>query len=564
MQVADIKCFCKGTNTGEFLQKGEYEGALSSLDGFKSSLDSTKEGVENELSSGGLNASALNFSGFSPLFEMGYQASKNVDLAQSSIDELKSCIEDDANVHLTNEWGKYYQEVHKCTEEKKQAMESAQSAYNSVVNNKDSSQSAINSAASALASAKEDYEKHKEELANATGKYESFAGSGSAAKALDIDFVEASKTGNYVDINTGEPISSLDIPDSVKQTDYYTVTGYDFWCQSGDEMVWAAGTNQRAVADIWKAQGSRFKNGIAVINVDGVDRYLVATASSLGTVGDMINCTLADGTVVPCIIADQKSSGDSNYTTYGHDNGQGSVNVLEMEVQRSKYLENGGSVTTSSWGLDWDSSSPVKHVDNYGSIVGNNDHTFSSEAGAGIGGVATAGVSSEYKSLSSMSQANNRTAETTSVKAKTRTFRGGSSGAVQDAIDWGLSIANDDSYGYSQNRGDHEYDCSSLAIAMYENAGVDCGGATYTGNMRECMTSTGNFEWIPGDPDPSTLQPGDIVLDESSHTEIYIGDGKLLGAHDNFSGGAGDPSGEEIDVGDYYSHPWNGVLRYKG
>lgn len=563
MQVADIKCFCKGTDTGEFLKPDEYQSVLSSLDDFKTNLDSTKTTVDGELSSGGLNASALNFSGFSPLFEMGYQASKNVDLATSSIDEVKSSIEDDANVHLTNEWGKFYQEVHKCTEEKKKAMESAKSNYEKVSSNKDSTESQIASAKSAYNSAKEDYENHKEKEAEASGKYESYAGSGSAASALSIDFVEASKTGNYVDINTGEPVSELDIPDSVKQSDYYTVTGYDFWCQSGDEMVWSAGTNQRAVSDLWKAQGSRFKHGIAVINVDGVDRYLVATASTLGEVGDMINCTLADGTVVPCIVADQKSSGDSNYTKYGHAQSNGTVNVLEMEVQRSAYLEN-GNVTTKSYGLEWDSSSPVAHVDNYGSVLGNNNHTFSSDEGAAIGGAAAGGVSSQYKSLNSMSQANKRTAETTSVKAKTRTFKGGSSGVVQDAIDWGLGIANDDSYGYSQNRGDHEYDCSSLAIAMYKNAGVDVGGATYTGNMRECMTSTGNFEWIPGDPDPSTLQPGDIVLDESSHTEIYIGDGKLLGAHDNFSGGAGDPSGEEIDVGNYYSHPWDGVLRYKG
>ena len=563
MQVRDIKCFCKGTNTSNFLQKSEYEGVISTLSDFKTNFSSTKSAVEAELSTGGLNASALNFNGFSPLFEMGYQASNNVDLAQESLEEVKKCIENDANIHLTNEWGQYYQEVSKCLQEKAKEKQDAYDDYQELTKSKKATDEDIQAAYDKYSTAKDAYDQHEEELKVATKNYESYAGSGAAANAMDINFVEASETGNYVDINTGEPVSTLDIPESVRQTNYYTVTGYDYWCDTGDEMVWSAGTNQRAVSDIWKAQGSRFKNGIAVINVDGIDRYLIATATSLGIVGDMINLTLADGSTVPCIIADQKSSGDSNYTEYGHGQGDGTVNVIEMEVQRSAYLER-GNVTTSSYGLEWDSNSPVRHVDNYGSIVGDTNHTFSSEEGASITGTSPSGISSEYTSLNQISQANSRTAETTSVHAKTRTFRGLGGATVQEAIDWGMGIANDDSYGYSQDRGDHEYDCSSLAISMYKNAGVDVGGATYTGNMRECMTSTGNFEWIPGDPDVNTLQPGDIVLDEDSHTEVYIGDGQLLGAHDNYSGGAGDPSGREINTRDYYSHPWDGVLRYIG
>ena len=123
MKVTDIKCFCKGTSTGDFLKKSEYSDILTNLDTFKNNVESTKTTVDSELKDGGLSAVALNFSGFSPLFEMGYQASKNIETATSSVDEVKSSIEADANQHLTNEWGKYYQEVYKCTEEKKQAME---------------------------------------------------------------------------------------------------------------------------------------------------------------------------------------------------------------------------------------------------------------------------------------------------------------------------------------------------------------------------------------------------------------------------------------------------------
>ena len=36
-------------------------------------------------------------------------------------------------------------------------------------------------------------------------------------------------------------------------------------------------------------------------------------------------------------------------------------------------------------------------------------------------------------------------------------------------------------------------DCSSGVISSYEAAGISCGGATYTGDMKSCMLSTGNF-----------------------------------------------------------------------
>ena len=162
-------------------------------------------------------------------------------------------------------------------------------------------------------------------------------------------------------------LSSVTIPDNIKQAGY-TVTGYDYWIKTGKKMVWASGTNQRKVSEIWQQQGSRFKNGIAVVNVNGQDRYLIAVAKTFGKVGDSVTVNLANGTKVPCIIADQKSSHDPNYTQYGHGRSSGSVNVLEFEVQRSTFKQN-GNPTTSKWGLDWDSSSKVRSIDNNGTIL---------------------------------------------------------------------------------------------------------------------------------------------------------------------------------------------------
>ncbi len=143
-----------------------------------------------------------------------------------------------------------------------------------------------------------------------------------------------------------------------------------------------------------------------------------------------------------------------------------------------------------------------------------------------------------------------------------------SSEMVRGAIDWALGIADDDNHGYSQatRYGNPNYDCSSLVISAWDAAGVPVkdAGATYTGDMREAFLSTGQFEWIPGDPDVNSLQPGDVLLSESSHTEMYIGNGKNVGAHYDADGMNGDSSGSEISVGNYYSHPWDGVLRYIG
>ena len=120
--------------------------------------------------------------------------------------------------------------------------------------------------------------------------------------------------------------------------------------------------------EAWVADGARYKNGIAVLNVNGTDHYLIATAKSLGTVGDNIDVNFENGQTIPCIIADAKSTNDSNYTTYGHGRSDGSVNILEFEVDRNVYNST-GNPKTSTWGLEWDSSSDVSTVDNYGTIL---------------------------------------------------------------------------------------------------------------------------------------------------------------------------------------------------
>ena len=142
----------------------------------------------------------------------------------------------------------------------------------------------------------------------------------------------------------------------------------------------------------------------------------------------------------------------------------------------------------------------------------------------------------------------------------------GGSGSVENAVNWMLSIANDDTHGYSQaNRwGTPDYDCSSFVITAFEQAGVllKTNGATYTGNMKSVALKTG-FELVNWNNDINNLKRGDILLNEATHTACYIGGGKIVHASsDRGNPQAGDQTGTEIYVANYYNKPWDCVLRY--
>lgn len=152
------------------------------------------------------------------------------------------------------------------------------------------------------------------------------------------------------------------------------------------------------------------------------------------------------------------------------------------------------------------------------------------------------------------------------------TGRSSDSAAVENAVSWMVSIALDDNHGYDQhNRWGPDYDCSSLVISGYEQAGIPLksNGASYTGNMKSVCLETG-FE-VVSDWDGSTsnnLKRGDILLNEIHHAACYIGDGKIVQASINENGGTtggqtGDQNQKEIYIRDYYNKPWDCVLRYK-
>lgn len=135
-------------------------------------------------------------------------------------------------------------------------------------------------------------------------------------------------------------------------------------------------------------------------------------------------------------------------------------------------------------------------------------------------------------------------------------------------VAWAKRIADDDSHGYSQSNrnGDPDYDCSSLVYYALRNAGLDVGSYAFNTTGEPAILEKAGFErhdWTK----VADLQTGDVVW-QSAHTEIYIGEGRFVGAHQDENGGisggkAGDQTGDEISVTSYAAG-YTAYFRYKG
>ena len=136
---------------------------------------------------------------------------------------------------------------------------------------------------------------------------------------------------------------------------------------------------------------------------------------------------------------------------------------------------------------------------------------------------------------------------------------------IEKAVQWAISIAENNSHGYSQtNRYGPDYDCSSLVISAFEWAGIPVGGANYTGNMYKCFFLNG-WKDVTKEIDLASgegLIRGDVLLNHTDHTCLYIGNGKVVNARCDTDGRKGDSHGDEIRIQSYWNYPWDCVLRY--
>ena len=132
-----------------------------------------------------------------------------------------------------------------------------------------------------------------------------------------------------------------------------------------------------------------------------------------------------------------------------------------------------------------------------------------------------------------------------------------------------------DIYGHKYKIKSGDRDCSSAVISAFEAAGISCGGATYTGNMKKCMVASGNFK---AEPMTYIAQGSDVYLNEKYHTAMCISAvPDVLGQFSiNEKGtGYGGKVGDQLQKGEYdstygrgeshlkpyYDYPWDCILR---
>lgn len=146
--------------------------------------------------------------------------------------------------------------------------------------------------------------------------------------------------------------------------------------------------------------------------------------------------------------------------------------------------------------------------------------------------------------------------------------------AIEAAVKWAVAIANDDSHGYDQgNRWGPDYDCSSLLITAWQQAGIKVkdAGASSTSDMYSIFLQCG-FKDVTSQvslTNGTGIQRGDVLLKPGSHTAMCIGNGQVVQASHNENGGitggqTGDQTGKEIWCTSYYNFPWSYVLRLPG
>lgn len=146
----------------------------------------------------------------------------------------------------------------------------------------------------------------------------------------------------------------------------------------------------------------------------------------------------------------------------------------------------------------------------------------------------------------------------------------GASALIDRAVDFAVGVANDDSHGYTNGDWGPEYSCISLVEMAYNDAGLSITKSNID-KMPNNLKKVG-FEEVT---DKVTMKSGkgavkgDIFWmlnanDSHGHTEMYIGDGKLVGARGDTDGKAGDSKGDEISVVSYYNYNWQKVFRLPG
>ena len=325
------------------------------------------------------------------------------------------------------------------------------------------------------------------------------------------------------------------------------------------------------------------------------NRYVIACTEYYGNVGDYIDWTLANGSILHTIIGDVKSSSDPNYNQYGHIIGN-SLNVVEFVVDQTTWYTNPmhDNPGTANCHPEW--AGLIQQFDNNGNYwmgdTFNATETFYLVKGTryGMGGTWQANYLASLqgnnwlyfnddlfwriKPDGSLLQVFNLNTQiwvnsNAIINLSILPLKIASSGSglatnaqVERAVIWMVDKVNLEYIVYSRdyrnlkNPNGSSYDCSSFVITGFYMGGLNA-DATTTSDMKQAFIDLG-FTWIPGSRfESSDCLRGDILLKEfepGGHTQVYIGDGQDVNCGDT-------PACVQEHAPDNYGRGWDGLLR---
>lgn len=136
-------------------------------------------------------------------------------------------------------------------------------------------------------------------------------------------------------------------------------------------------------------------------------------------------------------------------------------------------------------------------------------------------------------------------------------------GNINNAVEWAVAIANDNTHGYDQtHRNGPDYDCSSLIGTALANAGYPVSKSSTTRNLYDQLVNAG-FKKCQ-----KPWKRGDIHLAVGHHVVMSVDANNIVHASINEFGGitggkTGDQTGKEICTRSYYepSYGWSYHLR---
>lgn len=242
------------------------------------------------------------------------------------------------------------------------------------------------------------------------------------------------------------------------------------------------------------------------------DRYVIATTTTYGQVGDYLDVVQADGTVLKCIIGDIKNQNDAGCNKWGHMNGQC---VVEFVVDKNSWYSGGkgshANPGTANCHPEWHQG--VTKIINRGNYFTNPK------------GPATTTTSSSNQDITSIEMS---TGAAVNYSVGTKTTTSTASKAASNVANVDISkYHNNTSAGFEVTTGNktynlnsNDYDLLCAIVSAESDKGYDDALAVTTTILNRCETSN----WVTSygtDPIKQATAPNQFVVYQEGHYKKF-------------------------------------------